>query len=457
LADPRAVAARLVHGVAHEGRSLDALTARLGPDPFATQLAFQTLRFHRGLDRWVRTFLQRPPKGRRLLLHALLLCGARELSEGRRPAFAVVDETVTAAQRLGLGGARGFVNAVLRRLAADPVAPETLAGPPSHPPWLLEALRESWGDRADAVARANDRPGAMTLRVNLARTDRASARQNLEAAGHPCTPTAAAPAGLVLHQPAPVGALPGFAEGLLSVQDESAQLAVELLLAALGDRTAPPERTGAPVPADASGPRLRVLDACAGPGGKTGHLGERLPGADLVAVEADAARTRPVQETLVRLGLRADVRTADATAPATWWDRTPFDTILLDAPCSGTGVIRRHPDIKLLRRDSDVPALAVRQRALLDALWPLLAPGGCLLYTTCSILRPENEGVIGPFLEATPDATDTTPVVPWAEPASQGRVRPPGAGAPPDFAGDPERDAGGDGFYYCVLHKAEAS
>lgn len=436
--DPRAVAARLVDAVAHQGRSLDAAIGALAPDPFATQLAFQTLRFHRGLDAWLRPFLRRPPKGRQRLLHALLLCGARELSEGRRPPFAVVNETVSAAPALGFGPARGFVNAVLRRLAEAPRDASGLAGPASHPDWLMSALRQDWGAQADAIARANDRPGPMTLRVDLRRSDRETVRRRLEDAGCPASATLWAPAGLVLHAPAPVEALPGFAEGRLSVQDESAQLAVELLARVLGPRV----------------PAPRLLDACAGPGGKTGHLGERFPEAELVAVEADPERARPVRETLARLGCPGTVQVADATRPAEWWNGIPFDAVLLDAPCSGAGVVRRHPDIKLLRRPADVPALAQRQRALLDALWPLLAPGGCLLYTTCSILRAENDLVVAPFLDATPDAGRTIPPVPWARRTEHGLARLPGDGAPDDAPGAPGRDAGGDGFYYCVLTKA---
>jgi 16S rRNA (cytosine967-C5)-methyltransferase len=432
-AEARAAAARIVHAVAVQGRSLDAVLEQQDPgEAFVRQLAYNTLRFHIALDAHVRPLLQRPPKGRQRLLHALLLCGAFELVARFRPAYAVVDGTVAAAAPLGFRGARGFVNAVLRKLLEALPETEVLAGPASHPPWLNTALGGDWGRRAPAIARANDLQGPMTVRVNRRRSDRNAAVAALEAAGIAGLPCTYAADGITLEQPVPVPQLPGFADGLLSVQDESAQLASTLLAAQ-------------------PGPANRVLDACAAPGGKAGHLCECLPEAEVLAVDADADRLRRVAETFTRLQVQGATLCADASHPEHWWDGRPFDRILLDAPCSGTGVIRRHPDIKLLRRKSDIGELATRQRGLLEALWPTLAPGGCLLYTTCSILRRENDDVIHAFLAGSDDARPTTPDVDWAEPTRLGLQRLPGQGAPADGA-----PGGGDGFYYCVLTKAPA-
>ncbi|HYQ90828.1 MAG TPA: 16S rRNA (cytosine(967)-C(5))-methyltransferase, partial [Candidatus Competibacteraceae bacterium] len=214
-------------------------------------------------------------------------------------------------------------------------------------------------------------------------------------------------------------ALPGFAQGWVSVQDIAAQLAAELL---------------------APAPGLRVLDACAAPGGKACHLLETEPSLSLLALDKDAERLRQVDDNLQRLGLSATTRVGDACKPTDWWDGRPYDRILLDAPCSGTGVLRRHPDIKVLRRPEDIEPLSAQQRALLQALWPLLKPGGRLVYATCSVLKRENERNLTAFLADQPDAHEVPVAVAWGRPGCQGRQILPG-----------ETDM--DGFYYCVLEK----
>ena len=259
----------------------------------------------------------------------------------------------------------------------------------------------------------------MTLRVNGARTDRASVLERLAAASLGASAHPFVASAVVLDAPCDVAALPGFAEGALSVQDGAGQLACALL---------------APEPGD------RVLDACCAPGGKTGHLLEAAVGLDLLALDIDAARLGRVRENLDRLGYDADLRAGDAAQPDGWWDGRPFDRILLDAPCSATGVIRRHPDVKALRQPADLASLAARQRALLDALWPLLAPGGILLYATCSLVRAENDAVIADFLAAHADAAEQPIDAAW------GRALPYGRQILPD-------EAGLDGFYYARLSK----
>ncbi|MDX1655623.1 MAG: 16S rRNA (cytosine(967)-C(5))-methyltransferase RsmB, partial [Candidatus Competibacteraceae bacterium] len=318
--------------------------------------------------------------------------------------------------------AGGLVNAVLRQGQRRREAlKEILLADPAHPPWLLKMLQRDWPEHWPAVVAANNAHPPLTLRVNLSRISREVISQRLAAAGLSAIPTGKA--GLTLLQAVDVERLPGFAEGLLSVQDAAAQLAAPLL---------DPR------------PGQRLLDACAAPGGKTGHLLERCPKVELTALDLDPARLERVTDNLSRLGLEARVVTGNALEPAAWWDGRPFDAILLDAPCSGSGVIRRHPDIKLLRQPADIPLLARRQQDLLTALWPLLAPGGRLLYATCSVLRAENEAVIAAFLAQQPDARELPIEANWGEVAYHGRQILPG-------------QEGMDGFFYACLGREPAS
>jgi 16S rRNA (cytosine967-C5)-methyltransferase len=251
----------------------------------------------------------------------------------------------------------------------------------NHPQWLIDRLRVDWPDRWQQIIAANNDRAPMWLRVNRHLASATGYKEEHELAGE-CL--AGATGALRLEKPVPVEELPGFEEGVVSVQDGAAQLAAPWLLARGGGR---------------------VLDACAAPGGKTGHLLELLgPGCDLTAIDSDETRLEAVRQNLNRLGQSATVMLADASNPGEWWDGEPFGQILLDAPCSATGVIRRHPDIKILRRESDIQRLAARQLAILEALWGLLEPGGRLLYVTCSVLAEENDGVVGKFLASHDEA-----------------------------------------------------
>ncbi|RMD80777.1 MAG: 16S rRNA (cytosine(967)-C(5))-methyltransferase RsmB [Gammaproteobacteria bacterium] len=420
----------------------------IGPPPAANRIADRaadralTRELCLGALRWAPRLrallpglLHRPLPPREGLLEALLLVGLHQLLHLRIPDHAAVAATVEAARLLGRPRAAPLVNAVLRaaqrRRAAleaawrDPAAPPELRW--AHPAWLVEALRRGRPQAWEAILEAGNRPAPMTLRVHRGRLDREAYRARLAEGGLAARPCRHAPEGLVLERPVPVEGLPGFAEGLVSVQDEAAQLAAGLLL---------PE--GRP----ARG--LRVLDACAAPGGKAAHLLEGRPGLELVAVERDPGRLERLRGTLARLGLEARLVLGDAAEPGGWWDGRPFHRILLDAPCSGTGVIRRHPDIKLLRRPEDVAALVRAQARLLEALWPLLAPGGRLLYATCSVLPEEDEEVVSAFLARHPEARalplPVSPQAPWGRPAGPGRLILPG-------------EEGMDGFYYALLAK----
>nr|WP_298250032.1 16S rRNA (cytosine(967)-C(5))-methyltransferase RsmB [uncultured Halomonas sp.] len=366
-------------------------------------------------------------KARDADIQALLLLGIYQLLYLRVPAHAAVGETAGAARLMGKEWATRVLNGCLRRLQRESDALQAKVDhDPAvallHPQWLLDSLRRAWPDDWQAVAEANNAPGPMTLRVNRRHGDREAYLERLTAAGLEGRLCAHAPDGITLETPCDVFELPGFEDGHVSVQDEAAQLATVLLGPALAPR-----------------PGTRVLDACCAPGGKTSHLLEVFD-VDMHAVDSDAERLARVEDALQRLGLKARLAHGDATA-RDWWDATSFEAILLDAPCSGSGVIRRHPDIKRLRRASDIESLAALQARLLDNLWALLSPGGTLLYATCSVLPEENSEQIAAFLERTPDAEATTPDdVAWGRPAGAGRQL------------LPEPDSH-DGFFYARLRK----
>lgn len=425
----RARAAELVTAVIADGRSLNdvlPMAAQAIGDSrdraLLKELVYGSLRHYRRLaalrDRLLSQPLQQP-QGK--LAH-LLIIGLYQLFHTRIPAHAAVADTVNAVTDLAEERARGLVNAILRNAQRRA---ETLLTEidrdwglkHSHPEWLVNAFKQAFGRDTEAVLSANNAPAPMTLRVNSQRGDVASYQAILSALGIAAQPHPEARDALVLDTPMDVQQLPGFADGAVSVQDAAAQLAADYLDARNG---------------------MRVLDACCAPGGKTAHLLEREPSLQLLALDNDADRLQRVQQTLQRLQLRAELRAVDAADTASWWDGQPFDRILLDAPCSGTGVIRRHPDIKWLRRDSDIAALAAQQLKLLRALWPTLASGGKLLYATCSSLPTENRTVIQTFLSEQPSAALLP--LPTSHEAGGGRII---------LAGE----TGMDGFYYALLQK----
>lgn len=430
-AEVRAVAARAVAAVMR-GQSLDQAlpaareaVAQEADRALLQALVFGVLRDYRLLAALTERMLKKPLKASEVDLHALLLVGLYQLRATRVPAHAAVAETVAATACLDRGWARGLVNALLRRFQRERVQLEAALGDDwgvlySHPDWLVRRLCQDWDDDCEAVLAANNQAGPMTLRVNLRRTSREGYLRELRAAGIEAAPGRHADSAVVLSQPCPVRALPGFEAGRVSVQDSAAQLAAGLLAA----------------PEDG-----RILDACAAPGGKTGHVLERYPDARVTALDLDGERLARVRANLDRLRVSAArLIAADASRPERWWDGQPFDSVLLDAPCSGTGVIRRHPDIKWLRRADDIGRLAVQQGRLLRALWPLLAPGGHLVYATCSTLCAENEAIVGDFLTSQDDAVEVAIATTWGESRRWGRRIRPGAD---DM----------DGFYYAILKK----
>lgn len=427
----RACAAQVIADVVQHGRSLSDLLPRAqqavaeNERALLAELCYGSLRYFYELDALASQLLQQPPKEKDYDIHALLLTGFYQLRYMRVAEHTVVNLTVEASRALHKDWAGKLLNGVLRNyLRQRETLDQKIAGHANHPLWLANLVRQAWPSQAAAIFAANNTRGGMSLRVNRLQHTVAAYQQVLAAAGIASEPSAIAPDALLLQQPVAVSQLPGFAAGACSVQDVAAQLCAPLLQLQPGQR---------------------VLDACCAPGGKTGHILESEPAlAALVAIDNDEARLVRVRENLERLGLSAKIVCADAARTDAWYDnpwvgQKKFERILLDAPCSGTGVIRRHPDIKHLRRESDIAALAQRQRELLDALWPLLAPGGILLYTTCSILPQENEQVVSEFLQAHADTSIKPIEVDWGVPTQNGRQLLPAAGH--------------DGFFFARLAK----
>ncbi|MFN3751129.1 MAG: 16S rRNA (cytosine(967)-C(5))-methyltransferase RsmB [Thiobacillus sp.] len=392
------------------------LPQRLGQLPSAGErgalqdIVYGSLRRLGRLDAWLAALLERPltDPGLGWLLRVALY----QLAYTRAPAHAVVHNAVAAA---GEGWRRGLTNAVLRnfqrrRAELETLADATPAGRWSHPDWWLEKLQRQYPRQWEGMLEAGLMHPPFTLRVNVRHGDVAAYLQRLADAGLAARQTG--PDAVTLDKAQPVHALPGFDAGHVSVQDAGAQWAARLLDAQPGER---------------------VLDACAAPGGKTGHILERAA-VDLVALDADAARLARVAENLGRLNLAATLVEGDAAQPDAWWDGRPFDRILADVPCSASGVVRRNPDIKWLRRPEDIAQFAAQQAVMLEALWRLLAPGGTLLYATCSIFDEENDAQVRAFQARHPDAERC----PLPAPISDGALLP---------------SADHDGFFYALLRK----
>ncbi|GLO40786.1 ribosomal RNA small subunit methyltransferase B [Pseudomonas putida] len=433
--NPRLAAARALAAVLSGKASLNSsLPAQLDKvderDRGLTQdLAFGTARWQPRLDLLAAQLLQKPFKAADADVQALLLIGLYQLFYSRIPAHAAIGETVGCADKLKKPWAKGLLNAVLRRAQRE--GEELLAGMErdpvvrtAHPRWLQKSLKAFWPEQWEAICAANNAHPPMILRVNRRHHSRDAYLALLAEAGIGASACQYSRDGIVLAEACDVRGLPGFAEGWVSVQDEAAQLSADLLELAPGQR---------------------VLDACCAPGGKTCHLLEAEASlAHVVAIDLEAKRLTRVRENLDRLQLDAELIACDARDTASWWDGKPFQRILLDAPCSATGVIRRHPDIKLTRQADDIPALATLQGELLDALWPTLEVGGMLLYATCSSLPTENTEVIDAFLARTPGAREL-------DLATEAGLR------QPHGRQLLAQEGGHDGFYYAKLIKIAAS
>ena len=429
----RATAAKIICRVVDTGLTLDAAMAKYLPvierrddRGFVKELCFGTLRWYDQLEFLLGRYLDKPLKQRDGDIRTLILVGLYQLHHLGTPPHAAISETVEATADLDKSWAKPLVNALLRRsqrefqrlrseLARNPGARY------SHPAWLIDRIKADWPDQWESILQTNNQRPPQHLRVNLLRTTRENYLEDLERAGIRAQQIDLTPCGIQVPDPVDVDALPGFDDGRVSVQDAGAQLAPGLLDLQPGDV---------------------VLDACAAPGGKTAHIRETLPQiAGITALDVDEHRIARLHNTLSRLKLDATVIEADAASPDTWWDGRLYDRILVDAPCSATGVIRRHPDIKRLKSPEQVPALQATQSDLLAALWPLLKPGGRLVYSTCSLLLDENDRVIEAFLDNHPAANLETIRVEWGIATACGRQLMP-------CLDDT------DGFYYAVLIRA---
>lgn len=398
---------------------------KLNEQALFQEMTYGCLRWFLQLDAIVSRLVKKPFKERDRDIHFILIVGLYQLIHMRIPAHAAVDETVKLTNKVGKKWASGVVNAVLRNFQREQetILEETNEEPVTiyaHPKWLIELLKQSWPDDWKNILQANNERPPMTLRVNLLKTDRTNYGKQLSEKNMSYQESAFNESSLTLDNPVNVDQLPGFFDGYVSVQDQAAQFAAGLIKCEKGQR---------------------ILDACAAPGGKTGHIYETCPDAgELVAIDSEENRVQLIRENMTRLGFKAELITADASQPEKWWDEKPFDRILLDAPCSATGVIRRHPDIKLLRQKEDIKQLVRTQETLLKTLWDLLAPGGVLVYATCSILPDENENQIARFLDSCNDVQEQNIDATWGRKVSHGRQILPG-------------EHGMDGFYYASLCK----
>lgn len=391
----------------------------------ARNLAYGVLRWLSALEWLAARLLAKPIKKREADVQRLVLLGLQQLWHDHTASHAAVNETAECARSLGKTWAVGLINAVLRRFQRER---EALLGSMqqagkqfAQPDWLLAEIQRDWPDNWREIIDENNRQAPLWMRINRQKADENELQNLLKDAGFEVEGHSLARDAISISPAAAVTRIPGFEQGWLSVQDPAPQLARDLLDPHRGER---------------------ILDACAAPGGKTAHLLESCTGLDLTALDKQPQRSAQIEQNLARLDLSATVLTADAMDTGTWWNGKKFNKILLDAPCSATGVIRRHPEIKWLRSSAQVEAVVKVQAGLLNALWPLLEAGGTLVYATCSILKRENSGQIGRFLELHADAVLAGPVVEWGAAGPLGRQIMPG-------------EAGMDGFFYAVLRKSD--
>lgn len=421
----RVLAARVLQDVCANGRSLKAVLSpaqqqlddsrdRALLEAICLAALRQRGRYRRALNGW----MPRPLGARDADLEALLLAGFAQLDALKLADHAAVSATVQAAHRMGRSHQAGMVNALLRRVQREGIAPASPIN--AFPHWLADAIATDWPRLSDSIFAASLEEPPLWLRVHAGKSTTADYLARLQQAGVVAELVPELANAIYLPAAVPVTGLPGFAEGVVSVQDGSAQQLADLL---------------ADLPAGS-----RVLDACAAPGGKAAHLLERQPALQVLAMDIDERRARRMGETFARTGVQATVLAADAADPASWWDGQLFDAIVLDAPCSATGIIRRQPDVLLHRREQDISELTVLQARLLDAAWTMLRPGGRLVYATCSILRAENTDQVSAFLQRTADAALVDPGDGFGHACAAGRQWLPG-------------EDGRDGFFYAVVNR----
>ncbi len=425
----RAIAALIICKIAFEGKSLSEClrleTAKIKnpkDKAFVKAVCFGVLRKFYYYDFLAKHYLEKPFKEADQDLHCLLMVGLFQLLEMRVPDHAAVSETVSGAAKLKKPWSKSLINAILRNIDKEKIAAiNTLTKEAyyNHPMWIQEKIKQDWPAEFRTILEVNNEHPPFSLRVNLQKTSRDNYINTLSAKNMQASPIQDTPGGIVLETPVDVEKLPGFKEGLVSVQDGAAQLATGLLKLE---------------------PKLRVLDACAAPGGKTAHILETEPSTDLVAIDVDQSRLDLIKENLTRLKLSAKLICADAADVDKWWDGNKFDRVLLDAPCTGSGVIRRNPDIKIIRREQDIENLNLIQHKLLENIWKVLKPGGLLVYVTCSIFPEENYKVLKDFTDKHNDAFEIKIKEYWGQDCEVGKQVLPGKN-------------GMDGFYFACLRK----
>ncbi len=431
--NPRLLALKIIQQVIDDGKSLGTLSVIINRDieapddrSLCRELVYGVVRWSERLDFIISRLLSKPLKAKDVDVYCLMLLGAYQILYTRIPDHAAVNETVKLIAKLKKPWARSLVNGVLRNLLreqesllAESEKQETATY--SHPQWLIDLIKSDWSDHWQAILAANNQQGAMSIRVNAQKNSRAAFKAMLLSREIVTYETEFAEYGLTLERPIDPRGLREFKQGMFSVQDQAAQLAAELLDVQAG---------------------MTVLDACAAPGGKTSAILERVSPIKLIALDVDKDRLQKVEQTLQRLGMSAQLTAADAADLTAWWDGVAFDRILLDAPCSGTGVIRRNPDIKIHRTLEDISRLVDNQRRLLQQLWTTLKVGGVLLYATCSILKKENQNQVADFLACHSDAELIPFDVEWGADVINGRQILTG-------------EHGMDGFFYAGLRKLD--
>jgi 16S rRNA (cytosine967-C5)-methyltransferase len=429
-ANPRWIALQVILQVVEHGRSLDdifqsdwfqSLSLSRRDQGLAREIAFGLCRWYFSLSHLLRQRLQKPLRARDRDIETVLLIGLYQLLVMRTDSHAAVNETVKLALAQKKKWAKGLVNAVLRGVIRDKIELDENAGAEAYPDWMRTRIEADWGEQAESILLAGTERPPMTLRVDTRQCEIESVIAKLAADGILATRHALVDTAILLETPCDVSQLPGFEQGLLSVQDAAAQLAAPSLSCA---------------------PGARVLDACAAPGGKTLHLLQSYADIEVDALDSSESRLLRLRENLQRGGQSARILVGDAASPEDWFDGRGYDAVLADLPCSASGVLRRHPDIKLLRRESDIMPLLTQQSRMLQALWTVLKPGGKMLFSTCSIFKEENETQVARFLQQQTDAIEVSlEGVEWGEPRSHGRQILSG------------RD-NMDGFYYALLTRS---
>jgi len=426
--DGRFIAIKIIARVLQKGESLSTAMPKEIKNlderdrPMVQALVYGVLRWRWQIESILSKYIKKPLKAKDTDVKLILMLGVFQLLWMRTPDYAAVDAAVKSSLKIKKKWAKGLINAILRQIIRERDEidyKQDIVAEFSHPQWLVDAVKKDWPENWKKMLTQANEVAPMTLRIDTQQVSLDEYNKQLNEVELDAEPIVSVPTALVLEQATDVHRLPDFENGKVSVQDAAAQLAGHLIQLE---------------------PGLKVLDACAAPGGKTAHMLQTEPTIQMDAVDISETRLQRVEENLDRLNLEANLITSDISQPKEWWDGEQYDRILLDAPCSATGVIRRHPDIKSLRRPTDIPELVETQKQILNAVWPMLKPGGLMLYATCSIFKAENESQMQSFLQRTDDAEEIKLDVKWGHEQAAGRQI---------LTGENKMD----GFYYALIRK----